>query len=257
MPSRMERYYENDLLTTGRSSKNKSLYDQIHDLDSYTNIEGVETIEHNNEIDISRVKKMLNNRENYRKERELKSILNEKEDNIIERETSYEEVKNYDINDLLNQAKNSNSEDDNYRKLDENSYRELKNISKKSKLPTEEDIEEISNLIKTIKISKEEIENTSEDEDSGLLDDLKSDTVVGDASSIKELIDEEKNKEIEATNEGIDKSFYTTNFGLTKKDFEDLKDLNVQVSKANNKIMILLMIIIIIIIVAFTVIIFT
>ncbi len=257
MPSRMERYYENDLLATGRSNKNKSLYDQIHDLDSYTNIEGVETIEHNNEIDISRVKKMINNRENYRKERELKSILNEKEENVVERELSHEDERNYDINDLLDKVKKSNTEDDNYRKLDEDSYKELKNISKKSKLPTEEDIEEISNLIKTIKISKNEINNPSEDEDGGLLDDLKSDTIVGDASSIKELIEEEKSKDIEATSEVIDKSFYTTNFGFTKKDFEDLKDLNEQVSKTNNKIMILLMIIIIIIIVAFTIIIFT
>ena len=257
MPSRMERYYENDLLTTGRSSKNKSLYDQIHDLDSYTNIESVETIEHNNEIDISRVKKMINNRENYRKERELRSILNEKDVDVVETEPELEEEKNYDINDLLNRVKSSNSEEENYRKLDEDSYKELKNISKKSKLPTEEDIEEISNLIKTIKISKEEMDSALDDEDGGLLDDLKSDTIVGDASSIKELIEEEKGKETGTTTEEIDKSFYTTNFGFTKKDFEDLRDLNEQVSKTNNKIMILLMIIIIIIIVAFTIIIFT
>ena len=255
MPSRMERYYENELLTTGRSSKNKSLYDQIRDLDSYTNIEGVETIEHNNEIDISRVKKMINNRENYKKERELKSLLKEEQDVTVEKEIDYEEEKNYDINDLLDKAKNLTAEDDNYRKLDENSYKELKNISKKPKLPDEEDIKEISDLLNTIKVSKIDVEPESDDEDAGLLDDLKSDTVVGDASSIKKLIEEEKGKE-EVT-EGIDKSFYTTNFGLTKKDFEDLKDLNVQVSKTNNKIMILLMVIIIIIIVAFTIIIFT
>ena len=102
----------------------------------------------------------------------------------------------------------------------------------------------------------EEVEEVNDNDDVGLLDDLKSNTVVGDASSIKKIIEEAKEQTQESTNE-VDKSFYTTSFGLTKKDFEDLKDLNVQVTKTNNKIMILLMIIIIIIIVAFSIIIFT
>lgn len=239
MASRMERYYENHELATGRSSKNKSLYDQIQNLDSYTNIEGVETIENNNEIDISRVKKMLNNRENYRKERELRTLLDEKEEYKEEVVVEPEEEKNYDINDILNKVKNSTTIDDNHRKLDENSYKELKNIIHKSKVEPKE-IEEKEEVI---------VEAEDSDDDGGLLDDLKSDTVVGDASSIKKIIEEEK--------EEVDRSFYTTNFGLTKKDFEDLKDLNVQVSKTNNKIMVLLMVIIIIIIIAFTIIIFS
>lgn len=255
MPSRMERYYENDELSTGRSNKNRSLYDQIQSLDNYTNIEGVETIENNNEIDISRVKKMINNRENYRKERELKSILNEKTEQVEEKEATFEEEKNYDINDILSKVKRENTEDENYRKLDEKSYKELKNISRKAPRVSKEDNEELNELLKTIRVSKEEQAEILDD-DAGLLDDLKSDTVVGDAASIKKIIEEEKGKEYEKTEE-IDRSFYTTNFGLTKKDFEDLKDLNVQVSKTNNKIMIMLMIIIIIIIIAFTVIIFT
>ncbi len=255
MPSRMERYYENDELSTGRSNKNRSLYDQIQSLDNYTNIEGVETIENNNEIDISRVKKMINNRENYRKERELKSILNEKTEQVEEKEATFEEEKNYDINDILSKVKRENTEDENYRKLDEKSYKELKSISRKAPRVSNEDNEELNELLKTIRVSKEEQAEILDD-DAGLLDDLKSDTVVGDAASIKKIIEEEKGKEYEKTEE-IDRSFYTTNFGLTKKDFEDLKDLNVQVSKTNNKIMIMLMIIIIIIIIAFTVIIFT
>ncbi len=246
MASRMERYYEDEVLTTGRSKKNKSLYEQIQDLDNYTNIEGVASIENNNEIDISRVKKMINNRENYKKERELRTLLNEKEDLKEEISIEHEEEKNYDINDILNKVKNSTTIDDNHRKLDENSYKELKNIIHKSKVEPKE-IEEKEEVI---------VEAVDSDDDGGLLDDLKSDTVVGDASSIKKIIEEEKEKEIEEKEE-VDRSFYTTNFGLTKKDFEDLKDLNVQVSKTNNKIMVLLMVIIIIIIIAFTIIIFS
>ena len=39
MASRMDRYYKDELITSGRSSKNKSLYEQIENLENYTNIE--------------------------------------------------------------------------------------------------------------------------------------------------------------------------------------------------------------------------
>ena len=74
MASRMDRYYKSELVSSGRSSKNKSLYEQIKDLDNYTNIEGVATIEKTNEIDISKVQEMIKNRENYKKKRQLRDI---------------------------------------------------------------------------------------------------------------------------------------------------------------------------------------
>ena len=246
MPSRMERYHNQDELSTSRSGKNQSLYDRIQNIGEYTNIEGVASIESNNEIDISRVKKMISSREDYKRERELKTILNHDEVEAKEEQVYEEEEKNYDINDLLNKAiKETSTGQENYRKLDDKSYKELKNINKNKKY-TEEEKEELAELLKTIKIS--ELSNDSDDV--GLLDDLKSDTIVGDASTIKKIIEEEK-----ANNSTLERSMYTTNFGLTKKDFEDLKEINDKVSKTNNKILILLMVIIVIIIVAFTIII--
>lgn len=252
MASRMERYYENNELTTGRSKKNKSLYDSIESLDSYTNIEGVASIENNNEIDISRVKKMINNRENYRKERELRTLLNEKEERIEQKEIPEEEEKNYDIKDILNKVKASN-ESGEYRKLDDENYKELKDIGKKPKKYIEVDPDELNELLKTIKVSEDAVNEIS-NEEGDLLDDLKSDTIVGDASSIKKIIDEEKEKQFEST-ETVENSLYTTNFGLTKKDFEDLKELNNQVSKSNT-IMIVLMVMVIIAIIVFTIMLF-
>lgn len=242
MASRMERYYKNDVVTTGRSDKNKSLYDQIQDLDGYTNIEAVATIENNNEIDISRVKKMLNNRENYKKERELRGILKEEESKEEEIVVEPEEEKNYDINDVLRQLKKDNIEgQEAYRKLDEDIENRLKDLSKKTK------------NYNTIQGSKEELEEIKEEDDVGLFDDLKSDTVVGDAASIKKILDEEK--EYNKTKD-MDTSMYNTNFGLTKKDFEDLKDLNKKVTRTNNSILIFLIILTIVIIIAFSIIIF-
>ena len=116
----------------------------------------------------------------------------------------------------------------------------------------EVDKQGLDEMLKTMKL-----EEKASDDDGDLLDDLKSDTIVGDASSIKQIIEEEKDKRQEPTTEEIDKSFYTTNFGLTKKDFEDLKDLNVKVSKTSNVILILLMIAIVIIIIAITIMLFS
>ena len=101
MASRMDRYYKDELVNSGRSSKNKSLYKQIEDLDSYTNIEGVATIDKTNEIDITKVKEMLKNRENYKKQKKLKSLLEEEIKEIEEIPKKVEEIKNYDIKSIL------------------------------------------------------------------------------------------------------------------------------------------------------------
>jgi len=47
----------------------------------------------------------------------------------------------------------------------------------------------------------------------------------------------------------VDKSFYTSSFGFTQKDFEELKDMNHKIKKDNKFIITLLIILILIIIV--------
>ena len=83
-------------------------------------------------------------------------------------------------------------------------------------------------------------ENNYEDLDVGLLDDLKSDTMVGDADSIKKIIQEEKQLDEEKAE--LDKSFYTSSFGFTQRDFEELKNMNQTIKKSNNFMIILLVI---------------
>ena len=107
MASRMDRYYKSELVTAGRSTKNKSLYKQIEDLDSYTNIEGVATIEKNNEIDISKVKELLKNREDYKRQRQFRTFLDQEREIVSPKKEveNKEEPKNYDINDILSKVK--------------------------------------------------------------------------------------------------------------------------------------------------------
>ena len=61
MASRMDRYTktESTNVPSARSDRNKSLYKQIEQYDSYTNIAGVATIESKNSIDLEKVKELL------------------------------------------------------------------------------------------------------------------------------------------------------------------------------------------------------
>ena len=95
MASRMDRYRVGE----GRSARNQDIYKQLEELGTYTNIEGVASIEGSNEIDISKIKEMLSNRENYQKQKRYKDLLNNEEKEEIVTKTVEEEEKNYDIKD--------------------------------------------------------------------------------------------------------------------------------------------------------------
>ena len=245
MASRMDRY-KGSSTNTGRSRKNQSLYDEIRNLDTYSNIEGVATIEHANEIDMNEVRKLLKNRENYKKQREA-GILTEEKKEIIKEDIPKPVEKNYDINAILNKMKQKQEiNDSEHRKLSDDQYDFLKKLNAKNdniQKEIEKEEKELNDVINTIKLSKKALEDT----DAGLFEDLKSDTMVGDASSIKSIIDEEKEKkkELEDTSTmQLDKSFYTSSFGFTKSDFEELKDMNQKIKKSNKFIIVLLVVLI-------------
>ena len=130
MPTRMERYYRSNPEMNRRTSRNEDLYKQIYESAEYSNIEGVTSIGSTNEIDITKLKEMLKNRENYQKEKEYRNIMKiEKpiEIPVIEEE----EERTYDIRDILNKAKNERTEDDNKdRSLKNTQYNILKDNGK-------------------------------------------------------------------------------------------------------------------------------
>lgn len=248
MASRMDRYTktESTNVPSARSDRNKSLYKQIEQYDSYTNIAGVATIESKNSIDLEKVKELLRSREKIAERKE--TIVEEPHEEIVE-----EEIRSYDIKALLSKAKESeNKEENQYRSLSSKQQkvlRELNQKNKENKRLKEMDIEELNELVKTISNMEPISEDESTDDDVGLLDDLKSDTMVGDASSIKKIIDEEKELTREFDNMEVDKSFYTSSFGFTQRDFEELKDMNHKIKKDNKFIITLLIILIVLIIV--------
>lgn len=248
MASRMERYYKNELVNSGRSSRNKSLYEQIENLDNYTNIEGVASIDKIDEIDISKVKKMLENRENYKNQKKLKSLVNQKNEIVKEEPETIEDQKNYDINDILSKIKKEDSNYNKYRSLGEEQFNTLKSLNRKDKqYDIEKEEKELKEIINTI-VENKELNKLSNGDDVGLLDDLKSDTMVGDASSIKKIIEEEKELKDQENTMEMDKSFYTSSFGFTQRDFEELRDINHGIKKSNKFIIVLLVILLLVVI---------
>lgn len=245
MASRMDRYYKTELVSRERSSKNRSLYEEIDDFDQYSNIEGIANIQNSNEIDINKVKEMLKKNNEYNNKRRYKEILsNEVNDDDIDYDSSYE-PKNYDLSSALSKVKEKKS-NDKYRSLTDEQYKALKS-AKDTTYDISKEEKELKELIHTLYASKTEIQNKlnntsfGSDDDVGLFDDLKSDTMVGDAASIKSIIDKEK-MNTEDDKEEIDNSFYTKSFGFTSSDFEELKDINHKIKKGNKYIIILLVI---------------
>jgi hypothetical protein len=239
MSSRMEKYYAlNEQPTIKRSDRNVNIYNDLKEINNYSNIEGIATIDNSNEIDITKIKKMIESRENYQKEKDLRKVLTREKELLEEnkRQASIEEIKSYDLKDLFDQAKkDDNNHDNKYKKLNKVEYDVSKKISSSKNLKEQED-DQNSNI---------------ENEDAGLLDDLMSDTMVGDAESIKIVLEEAKEKTLDINSLKEENTFFTTSsLGFTKNDFEDLKGIDNQKKQKKPKIIVFITIPIILIVVA-------
>lgn len=255
MASRMEKYYNNPPISR-RSQKNANLYRTLYDGGEYTNIASVATIDKTNEVDITKIRQMIKDRENYKRQRELNQILKPVSNDIKKEEPiPYEEEKTYDIRDVLTKAKETRKVDEKYESIKKQKYDYLLNSKLYQKKPEkieEEKEDELKELINTItntsKINKLKDAELSLD----LLEDLKSDNnTMIESSAVRAIIEEEKKRQEEKEEENnieIDKSFYTAGLNFDEKDFEDLKELTNDVKKNNTFIKIILIIILIIVI---------
>jgi len=227
MASRMERYYKPESKTKRRTVANQELYRKIYDISEYSNIEGIATIEKANEIDITKVKNMLKNREDYQRQRDLRSLMRREEPKVqhIETTPDYEEDNRiYDLSDILEKAKEEKKEPtEKYRSLGDTNY----NILKSLKVRSEENLQ-YDALDKTM--TNTSVLNGLNDNDLSLdlLGNLKSDTVTvaNNSEAIQQLLEqakaEERKKIEEEKKVELDKSFFTSSLGFGKDDFEEI-----------------------------------
>lgn len=238
MDTRMQKYYKNARVNThtnSRSSRNKDLYGEIYTNGQYSNIEGIATIDNANEVDITKVKEMLRNRENYQKERQYRRITGEYKNPervrpTITRTFTDMEEKNYDIRDILKEAKENKEPDDKERVLRNTQYNILKNIDLKKEIRKEDyydenDEDDLKDLIQTI--TNTSMLNKLGDAElaADLLSDLQDDdTKVGELNDVKSLIAENEkitSKKVDTGESTYDRSFFTSSLKLNKSDFVD------------------------------------
>lgn len=242
MNSRMERYYKD---SNTRSKRNKNLYGDIYSEAKYTNIEGIASIDNANEIDITKIKEMLQNRENYQKTRQYRRLTEreEPEEKKAIPEPKTTEIPSYDIRDVLNKARENKKPDDKERVLKNTQYDILKDLNLK-KEAVEEDLkeeDELKELIHTITNTSMLNKMGGSELATDFLKDLTGeDTSVGELNNVKEIISEKKELNM---NNSMDNSFFTSSLKLSKKDFD-----NGEISSKHivTKIIIVLLILVII-----------
>lgn len=216
MPSRMDRYTS---VQKTRTNKNQELYNQIYNDKEYTNVEAVVKAPVTGNINIEKIKEIISNHDEN-KTREVRYREMPKQEPVIEDD---EEIKSYDIKDVLNKAKDERKDEPiNYHNLQDIEQKILKNLNTQK----QENKEELTDLINTI-TNASLLNKNDQDLSLDLLDDLKSNnnTMIGSSETIRNVLKEEK-QEIE---EEMDDSFNTKSMSL-ESELEGLKE------KDNNKV---------------------
>ena len=237
MVSRMDKYHsESTTHTQSRSKKNQNLYNE-----QYTNKVFVDftNIQNNNAIDLDNVSRTYTHgkREEFQKNRLLNS---ENLDSTSKKDYSssnvdsvpfYTEEKNYNINDVLENAKKNRTSSDEIEKkrhlksveyniLSDLNQEKLKQYHEQKKKMSKAEEENLEELIHTI--TSNSLRKKIDDE---LLNDLLPTSETETLISDKMLKDLEDQSVIDSTTEEMDKSFYTKSMDLSEKDF-DLNDMN-------------------------------
>lgn len=241
---RMERYdNSNNNHIRSRTEKNKELYNDLGRLEKYTTLTDVSRIE---AVELDAAKKNYRTREGYHS---LKDYDIEIEKPPVRKELDEfnflynDEHKTYDINKVLEEAKELREKDSLERKrklhnekynILESSEEDLERFKEETKLrhkpiENEEELEELIHTI-TSKELREEIDKR-ESNDSSLLSDLMATNVNEEvlkpiATKIEDTKIEEDTKKLDKVKEKtmslkdeIDKSFYTKSLDLSEEDF--------------------------------------
>ena len=259
MNTRMERYNsEGDTSSKSRVSKNNSLYETIKssDLSRVRNNDNIKVIESNGKtIDIAKIRKYLEEN-NIREVETKRRVVVTEEPKVETRER--EEIKDYDINSVLENAKKSREIDydrERYKKLRREEYDILSKLKvyEEEEKPIDEDdfnTEEktLIDLINTVTIHKGEL---------NLLDDLigkegeettlpieeeksRESFVKEEVKPIEKELTEKRLEELNKTKElvnlkektmELDNSFYTSSMSFSKDDFEGFDELEKSVKK--------------------------
>ena len=247
MKSRSEKYYDEDTkVYQSRTSRNSNLYKDINksELNDFNIASNAKVIGENdsNSVNVDKLKEILEkNYHDIPKRREVKLVPEVEEPSL-----ELEETKEYDINAILEKAREEKEVDyekERLKKLRDTQYDILKNLNveeepRETKAAGDKTKEELLELINTI--TENEIHKTKLDP-LDILTDLKGEdtnTMIMGANDTTEILKNlvaEKNEEkiqepkkpttSEEKKDKIDNSFYTNSLSFTQSDFDDFNDL--------------------------------
>ncbi len=265
MDLRTDKYYEENIKTVpSRTSRNQELYKEISktELNNYE-VRSNATIIGDNKgnIDVEKIKSILDT--HYKDAPKRKSI---KLENIEETVKPVEETKEYDINVILNKAredKEENYSEERNKKLRNTQFDILSSLNldeeeekkeTESRSIKEENASELQELINTISINEKAIKDIQNGDDPlSLFEDLKGSDHTQTLKGLKDnddLIEQTKETIFETVDKNedekttsLDKSFFTKSTNFKKEDFEDFSDIEDGKSSVFVKIIIALLII--------------
>ena len=242
---RMERYDNSNRSTVrSRTEKNQDLYNDLGRLEKYTTLTDVSKIE---AVELNAAKKNYRTREGYHSLKDYDIDIEKPKERKELDEFNFlynDEHKTYDINKVLEEAKELRERDslEKKRKLHnekynilESSEEDLEKFKEETKLrhkpiENEEELEELIHTI-TSKELREEIDKAESNANNSLLSDLMATNVNEEvlkpiATKIEDSKVEEDTKKLDKVKEKtmslkdeIDKSFYTKSLDLSEEDF--------------------------------------
>lgn len=260
MQSRMDKYQTSDRKKYERSKKNTKLYEDVYD-DIYrdTTYRNMEVIDSAKEIDLNKLKNMLDDKYDTRQYRTLRNYS--AEDIEMDNKPLFTKgrQKVHDINEILNEAKSKRAfieearEKQKYMEFSES--RNRKYDDRYDEMENEE--KELEELINTIAIPKQN-EDTNDALD--MFEELKGsdNTIVTnpiEASfeiddkevTIEKTSTEDLKNNLEKTLVKADRNFYTDSNMFTKNDFEDFSTLTRELKRSSRTKIVFIIILILVI----------
>lgn len=192
MKSRMDKYYsENELMQ--RTSKNDSLYDELY-REKQTLSDNMVVLNDADEIDINKIKSMIDSRENYKRSKKFEDVVSPTNNNKDEEiDYKFDEIddSNYDINEIIEKKRSTNEEENRVRKLDTKYESTMEELSEEF-LTHEQQLRDLFDTVTQTNLAKTDLFSNLREDDS------------------------EKTKD-----ETKEEEFYTNTSKLEKEDFDD------------------------------------
>lgn len=188
----MDKYYsENELMQ--RTSKNDSLYDELY-REKQTLSDNIVVLNDADEIDINKIKSMIDSRENYKRAKKFEDVVSPT-NNIKDEEIDYKfdeiDDSNYDINEIIEKKRSTNEEENRVRKLDTKYESTMEELSEEF-LTHEQQLRDLFDTVTQTNLAKTDLFSNLREDDS------------------------EKTKD-----ETKEEEFYTNTSKLEKEDFDD------------------------------------